>query len=96
MDFGNALKLIKTGELLQRAGWNGKNMYVFMVPGSQFVVNRPPLNRIYPEGTVIDYHGHIDMKTADGFVVPWLASQTDVLAEDWVVLDKKVVPAYAS
>jgi hypothetical protein len=38
---------------------------------------------IYPEGTVINYHPHVDMKTADDKVVPWLCSQTDMLAEDW-------------
>ena len=46
----------------------------------------PSLLGIYPEGTEIDYCPHIDMKTADGKVVPWLASQTDVLAEDWVIV----------
>jgi hypothetical protein len=43
---------------------------------------------IYPEGTVITYHAHIDMKTAQDTVVPWLASQTDVLAEDWVLVEE--------
>ena len=38
---------------------------------------------IFPEGAEINYHAHIDMRTADGKIVPWLASQTDVLAEDW-------------
>jgi hypothetical protein len=62
-------------------------MFIFLVPGSEFKVNRPPLLGIYPEGTMIRYHSHIDMKTADGFIVPWLASQTDVLAEDWRELE---------
>lgn len=83
MDFGKALELIKAGKRVARSGWNGKGMFVFLVPGSTFMVNRPPLLGIYPEGTEINYHAHIDMRTADGQVVPWLASQTDVLAEDW-------------
>jgi hypothetical protein len=82
-DFGMALALLKDGARVQRAGWNGKGMFVFLVPGSTFTVNRPPLLGIYPEGTVINYHPHIDMKTADGMIVPWLASQTDILAADW-------------
>ena len=45
-----------------------------------------PLLGIYPEGTEINYCPHVDMKTADGKIVPWLASQTDVLAEDWAVI----------
>lgn len=83
MDFSEALKAIKAGERVQRAGWNGKGMFLFLVPGSTFKVNRPPLLGIYPEGTEVRYHAHIDMKTAQGDVVPWLASQTDVLADDW-------------
>lgn len=86
MDFGRALALLKAGENVAREGWNGKGMFVFLVPGSSFEVNRPPLLGIYPEGTPINYHAHIDMKTADGTIVPWLASQTDVLAEDWVTV----------
>ena len=83
MNFGEALVALKNGKKVSRSGWNGKGMFLFLVPGSQFVVNRAPLLGIYPEGTVVDYCPHIDMKTADEKVVPWLASQTDVLAEDW-------------
>lgn len=85
--FSEALEAIKAGKRCARAGWNGKNMFVFLVPGSTFRVNRPPLLGIYPEGTEINYHPHIDMRTADGTIVPWLASQADILAEDWAILD---------
>ena len=86
MDFGIALKELKEGNKVCRDGWNGKGMFLFLVPGSKFEVNRPPLLGIYPEGTVIDYHAHVDMKTANGQIVPWLCSQTDMLAEDWMVV----------
>lgn len=81
--FSDALELLKAGEKVARAGWNGKDMFIFLVPGSTFQVNRPPLMGIYPEGTEINYHAHVDMRTADGQIVPWLCSQTDMLAEDW-------------
>ncbi len=87
MNFGQALEALKGGMKVSRSGWNGKGMFLFLVPGSRFEVNRAPLLGIYPAGTVIDYCPHIDMKTADGKIVPWLASQTDVLAEDWDVLE---------
>lgn len=58
-------------------------MFIFFVPGSTFEVNRPPLLGIYPEGTKINYHSHVDMKTADGTIVPWVCSQTDMMADDW-------------
>lgn len=84
--FSVALENLKNGAKCARAGWNGKSMFVFLVPGSTFKVNRPPLLGIYPEGTLIEYHAHIDMKTADGKIVPWLASQMDLFAEDWSVV----------
>jgi hypothetical protein len=87
--FSYALGLIKEGQRVARRGWNGKDMFIFLVPGSTFQVNRPPLLGIYPEGTEINYQPHIDMKTADGTIVPWLASQTDLLAEDWKLYEGK-------
>lgn len=85
--FSEALEAIKNGSRVQRKGWNGKGMFIFLVKGSVFQVNRPPLLGIYPEGTTINYHAHIDMKTADGQIVPWLCSQTDMLADDWQLAD---------
>ena len=86
-NFSEALARLKLGEKVARKGWNGKGMFIFLVPGSTFKVNRPPLLGIYPEGTEINYHAHVDMKTADNKVVPWLASQTDMLADDWTVVE---------
>jgi len=86
MNFSEALIEVKEGKKISREGWNGKGMFLFLVQGSTFKVNRPPLLGIYPEGTEVTYCPHIDMKTADDKVVPWLASQTDVLADDWGVI----------
>lgn len=86
MDFGKALTALRAGRLVQREGWNGKGMFLYLVPGSEFEVNIPPLNSIFSPGTKIRYHAHIDMRTAQGDCVPWLASQTDLLAEDWQIV----------
>lgn len=86
MNFGQALESLKSGEKVSREGWNGKGMFLFLVPGSTFEVNRAPLLGIYPAGTIINYHAHVDMKTAQGDVVPWFCSQTDMLAEDWGIV----------
>jgi hypothetical protein len=80
---GWAVEHLQEGKRVCRAGWNAGGMFLFLVPGSRFKVNRPPLLGIYPEGTEIDYHAHVDMKTAQGYVVPWLCSQSDLLATDW-------------
>lgn len=82
-DIGWAVGQMRDGRKVRRAGWNGKGMFLFLVNGSTFKVNRPPLLGIYPEGTEINYCPHVDMKTADDKVVPWLCSQTDLLALDW-------------
>lgn len=80
---GWAVKELQDGKLVRRAGWNGKGMYLLLVPGSKFIVNRAPMNRIFPAGTEVEYHAHVDMKTAQGYIVPWLCSQADLLAVDW-------------
>ena len=81
-NIGWAVEQRRQGKRVARSGWNGKQMFVFLVPGSVFQVNRPPLLGIYPEGTTIDYQSHVDMKTANGTIVPWLCSQSDLLATD--------------
>lgn len=82
-NFSEALEHIKDGKRLSREGWRKMGLFVFLVPGSIFKVNRPPLLGIYPEGTEIHYLPHIDIRKADGSIVPWVVSQTDVMAEDW-------------
>lgn len=83
---GQAVKEMQRGNKVARAGWNGNNMFLFLVAGWRFQVNRPPLLGIYPEGTTIDYRPHVDMKTADGEIVPWVCSQSDLLATDWSIV----------
>jgi hypothetical protein len=76
--FGRALNHLKAGDRVARTGWNGKGMCLFLVHGSSFP---------NPDGTKINYSPHIDMKTAQGELVPWVASQTDLLSEDWILLE---------
>ena len=86
MDFSGALLALKGGERVARSGWNGKGMFLYLVPGSEFHVSRLPLLGIYERGTPIKYHAHVDMRTAQGTCVPWLCSQTDMLADDWEIV----------
>lgn len=87
MNFSEALDKIKEGKKLTRKNWNGKGMFVYLVHGSEFEVNRAPLNAIYKLGTKIKYRPHIDLKAADGTCGVWSISNNDVLAEDWEVLE---------
>ena len=76
-------QVLEHGKRASRTGWNGTDMFIFLVPESTFSVSREPLLSILGEGTQVSYHGHIDMRTANGQIVPWLCSQTDIMAEDW-------------
>ena len=87
MNFSQALDELKAGKRLARSGWNGRGMFIFLVNGSNFIVNREPLLSIMGEGAEVTYRPHIDMKDAEGKVVPWLASQADLLADDWEVVE---------
>ncbi len=87
MKFGQALEALTSGDCVAREGWNGKGMFVFLVAGSHFKVNRPPLSTLYPVGTGIDYRPHLDMKAADGSIGVWTASQSDILANDWHIVE---------
>jgi hypothetical protein len=89
MDFSHALISIKHGQLLTRSGWNGKGMFIFLVKGSNFKVSREPLLNIFEEGTEIVYRPHIDMKYVDGSIGVWLASMGDIMADDWMLYEKK-------
>jgi len=87
MDFSEALEQIKDGKRVARSGWNGKGMFLFLVSGSNFIVNREPLLSILGEGSQATYRPHIDMKDSEGKIVPWLASQSDLLSNDWEVVE---------
>ncbi|PEL24351.1 hypothetical protein CN624_18365 [Bacillus toyonensis] len=87
-NFGQAIEALKQGKKVMRKGWNGKGMFLYFVPEASY----PPSTDIAKEafnGQAVPYGAYIAMKTAQGNVVPWLASQTDVLAEDWEVIAGK-------
>ena len=86
MNFEQALAHIKAGHRLARTGWNGKGMFVFLVNGSNFAVNREPLLSIFGQGTEITYRPHIDLVAANGTVGVWQHSNDDVLADDWYLV----------
>lgn len=89
-NFATAFVALMAGKRLSRHGWAAgpEIPFIFVVPGSHFEVNRAPLLGIYPEGTPIDYHPHVDMRIRDGRVVPWLCSQVDLFADDWYILEE--------
>lgn len=82
MNFGHALEFLKQGKRVARKGWNGKGMWL------GFVEDTYAINFGDEDGDLKEYENHpyIVMKTVEDKIVPWLASQTDMLAEDWEVV----------
>jgi hypothetical protein len=75
MNFGEAIRALKEGLRVGRFGWNGKGMWLgLQVPDEHSKMTAP----------------YIYLKTADDKLVPWVASQTDMLAEDWGILGDDV------
>lgn len=80
MDFQNALTALKRGSKVFRSGWNGKGMWLAIQYPDEGSKNTLPYIYIeYPVGHPAYPYGSR---------VPWLASQTDLMAEDWIVIDK--------
>jgi len=96
MNFGQAIEALKAGKRVSRTGWNGKGMFIILVPGTP----ESQLREATPYHTALlapDFSGfaeilpHIDMWTTNSegrkaFLPGWLASQTDMLSDDWQVL----------
>lgn len=103
MKFGEALEAVKEGKLIARAGWNGKGMFVFQRPedslSTEMIVDRvkslPDSFKKYvkdywtvSETNMIKFNAYLCMKNADNEIVNgWIASQSDVLAEDWIIIE---------
>jgi hypothetical protein len=76
MNFGQALEALKEGKRVSRTGWNGKGMWLCLIPAGNAMFKG------------FDMQDCIGMKTADNNMQPgWLASQADMLADDWGIVD---------
>lgn len=79
LTFGLSIEALKLGKRVARAGWNGKGMWLMLVPTSI-------ADAVAFQYAALNACPWIGMKTADDKFVPWLASQTDMLAEDWMII----------
>lgn len=92
LTFGDALHMLKLGKRVARSGWNGKGMWLAYSPGSEALPASAfwaPPNAAYAreQGGTAVVLPCITMKTATGeILMGWLASQSDMLAEDWMVI----------
>jgi Protein of unknown function (DUF2829) len=92
MDFGNALASLREGQRVARSGWNGRGQWLFLIGGMSAEVNgKMALAVAAPHliGDTVTYAPWIAITTFKGgepTVTPWLASQADLLADDWYVV----------
>ena len=84
--FKVALSLIRNGKKVGRKEWKNAR-FVFLVDGSEFIVDRAPLNKILFEGTLVKYRPHIDMCGADDSIGTWSPSMVDIMTEDWFIVE---------
>ena len=87
MDYSQALYEIKKGKKLARKGWIGKNMFIYYVPEGKYPAHTDISRDLANIDGLVPYEAYIAIKTVRGTVVPWLCSQTDMLAEDWYIVE---------
>ncbi|NBO98821.1 MAG: DUF2829 domain-containing protein [Proteobacteria bacterium] len=102
LSYGKAIEALKEGKIVARQGWNGKGMFIFQRPSDTISIASIGNIKSLPQSvkdyfskfeseqvdTVVKFTAYLCMKAADGTIVNgWLASQTDMLAEDWYVVE---------
>jgi len=88
LDFGTALQALRDGKRVSRAGWNGRGMFVYLVPAASYPVQTGAAKAHFGEGAMVPYNAYLALKGADDTVSTWAPSGSDALAEDWRVLEE--------
>jgi len=82
MDFGEAIRLLKLRKKVARAGWNGKGMFVYLVPANAYPASTDTAKE-YFKGKLVPYNAYLAIKNVDDTISTWVPSVNDVLATDW-------------
>jgi hypothetical protein len=86
LKFGHALELLHRGEAVARHGWNGKGMFLYLVGAGNYPAASPVAKAHWGDEGVVPYRPYIAIKSVNGEVVPWVASQSDILSDDWEIV----------
>ena len=87
LTFGMAMAAMRIGKRVARKGWNGKGMFLYFVKAFERQACNAVEQAFFGEYFNVPQLAQINMKTVDGNVVAWLASQTDILSDDWIILE---------
>ena len=86
LSFGLAVEAMRMGYKVTRAGWNGKGMWLYLVGADYYPAKTDAAKSFYGENSMVPYRAYIAMKTVNNEVVPWVASQSDILESDWIIV----------
>ena len=86
LSFGHALVALEQGQRVARAGWNGKGMFVYMVPANAYPAQTGAAKAHYGATGLVPYAAYLALKGVNDVVSTWVPSINDCLAKDWVML----------
>lgn len=88
MTFGKAIEELKLGSTVARKGWNGADMFLYLVPASAYNAITPTAKQIFGD-ELVPYRQYLALKTAQGDVATWSPSNSDVFEKDWFIVNKE-------
>ncbi len=89
ISFSEALIALKNKRKVARLSWNGKGMYIYLVPANKYPAQRNINETVVNTFTdnMVPYTAYIAMKTVRDEITPWSPAQSDVIEEDWVIVE---------
>lgn len=87
LTFGMVIKALKAGKRVARAGWNGKGMFVYLVPAASYPAQTGAAKAHFGAGAMVPYNAYMVIKNVNETVSTWVPSVNDCLAEDWQILE---------
>ena len=85
MNFGGILKALKEGKKAARKGWNGQGMFTYIVPAASYPARTEHAKKHF--GELVPYRAYFALKTAQNDIAFWTPNTSDILAEDWQILE---------
>jgi hypothetical protein len=86
-DFGITLNMLKIGKKVSRKDWNGRGMYAYYVPANSYPAMTEIAKKEFGENALVAYRGYLALKTAQNDIAVYNPNTSDILAEDWFVVD---------
>lgn len=87
VNFGVAIEALKSGKRVYRSGWNGKGMFVYLVPAASYPAQTGAAKLHFGEDALVPYNAYMAIKNVNETVSTWVPSVNDCLAEDWQILE---------